>query len=269
MKKLSGLVPLAKGDWFDGDALQEGVTALTNRALNLGYNFAQVNPVVHTDPATKKIDITLNVVDGPHIYIQRVDITGNTRTEDKVIRRELTFAEGDAYNQAKADQSTTNIKNLGYFKTEKITTSPGSTPQQVVVDTAVTEQATGQFSLGGGYSTDLGALVNAGLSQNNFLGTGVDASINAMLAQRGTQIDLGVTNPYFLGRNLIAGFDLFRTVTDSYTAAAEAYSYEESDIGADVRLGYRFNDHVRQIVHLHDQRARSVRRPHRLLGLYL
>lgn len=246
VKQLGGLVPLAKGDWFDGDALQEGVTALNTRALNLGYSFAQVNPMVHTNPATKTIDITLNVVDGPHIYIQRIDITGNTRTEDKVVRRELTFAEGDAYNQAMADQSTTKIKNLGYFKTEKITTTPGSTPQQVVVDTAVTEQATGQFSLGGGYSTDLGALVNAGLSQNNFLGTGVDASINALLAQRGSQINLGVTNPYFLDRNLIAGFDLFRSVTDSYTAASQAYSYAESDIGGDVRLGYRFNDHVRQ-----------------------
>ncbi len=246
VKRLSGLVPLAKGGWFDGDALQEGVTALTNRALNLGYTFAQVNPMVQTHPATKTIGITLNVVDGPHIYIQRVDVTGNTRTEDQVIRRELTLAPGDAYNQAKADQSTTNLKNLGYFKTEKITTSPGSTPQQVIMDTAITEQATGQFSLGGGYSTDLGALLNAGLSQNNFLGTGVDASINALLAQRGTQINLGVTNPYFMGRNLIAGFDLFRSVTDSYTAAATAYSYEESDIGADVRLGYRFNSHVRQ-----------------------
>ncbi|HTJ89914.1 MAG TPA: outer membrane protein assembly factor BamA [Acidocella sp.] len=246
VKKLSGLVPLAKGDWFDGDALQEGVSALTTRALNLGYSFAQVNPVVQTHPATKTIDITLNVVDGPHIYIQRVDITGNTRTEDQVIRRELTLAPGDAYNQAKADQSTKNLKNLGYFKSEKITTSPGSTPQQVIMNTAVTEQATGQFSLGGGYSTDLGALLNAGLSQNNFLGTGVDASINTLLAQRGTQINLGVTDPYFMGRNLIAGFDLFRSVTDSYTAAEEAYSYAESNIGADVRLGYRFNDHVRQ-----------------------
>ena len=244
--KLRGLVPLGKGDWFDGDALQEGVTALTNRALNLGFSFAQVNPMVQTHPGSRRIDITLNVVDGPHIYIQRVDVTGNTRTEDQVIRRELTLAPGDAYNQAKADQSTTNLKNLGYFKTEKITTSAGSTPQQVVMNTAVTEQATGQFSLGGGYSTDLGALLNAGLSQNNFLGTGVDASINTMLAQRGTQIDLGVTNPYFLGRNLIAGFDLFRSVTNSYTAAATAYSYEESDIGGDLRLGYRFNDHVRQ-----------------------
>ncbi len=244
--ELRGLVPLHKGDWFDGDALQEGVDALTKRALNLGYAFAQVNPNVTTDPKTKTIAITLNVINGPEVYIQRIDITGNTRTEDKVIRRELTVAEGDAYNQSRIDESTKNIKNLGYFKDEKITSSPGSTPQQVILDTAVTEQANGQFSLGGGYSSELGALVNAGLSQNNFLGTGVDSSINALLAQRGTQLNLGVTDPYFEDRNLIAGFDLFRSVTDSYTAAQSSYSYSESSIGADVRLGYRFNSHVTQ-----------------------
>jgi outer membrane protein insertion porin family len=245
-QQLRGLVPLAAGDWFDGTALEEGITALSNRAQNLGYAFAQVNPNVQTDPASKTIAIILNVVEGPRVYIQRIDISGNTRTEDKVIRRELTVAEGDGYNQSKIDQSTTNIKNLGFFKDEKLTTSPGSTAQQVILNTKVTEQATGQFSLGGGYSSDLGALVNAGLSQNNFLGTGVNASVNALLAQRGTQINIGVTDPYFLDRNLIAGFDLFRTVTDSYTAAASSFNYSESDIGADVRLGYRFNANVRQ-----------------------
>jgi outer membrane protein insertion porin family len=244
--QLRGLVPLSAGDWFDGDALQEGVDAVNKRALNLGYAFAQVNPDVKTDPKTHTIAITLNVVNGPHVYIQRIDITGNTRTQDQVIRRELTVAEGDAYNQSRIDASTKNIKNLGYFKDEKITSSTGSSPQQVILNTAVTEQANGQFSLGGGYSTELGALVNAGLSQNNFLGTGVNASINALLAQRGTQLNLGVTDPYFLDRDLIAGFDLFRSVTDSYTAAAQSFSYSESDIGGDIRLGYRFNDHVRQ-----------------------
>ncbi len=245
-KDLRGLVPVSAGDWFDGDALAEGVTALNTRALNLGYAFAQVNPQVQTDPAAKTLAITLNIIDGPRVYIQRIDITGNTRTEDKVIRRELTVAEGDGYNQSKIDDSTKNIKNLGYFKDEKITSATGSTPQQVVLNTAVTEQATGQFSLGGGYSTQLGALLNAGLSQNNFLGTGIDASVNALLAQRGTQVNLGVTDPYFLDRDLIAGVDFFRTVTNSYTAAASSYSYSESDIGADLRLGYRFNSHVSQ-----------------------
>ncbi len=245
-KDLRGLVPLSKGDWFDGDALQEGVDALNKRALNLGYAFATVNPQVTPDPATHTLAIVLNVVNGPRVWIQRVDITGNTRTEDKVIRREMTVADGDAYNQSKIDQSTENVKNLGFFKTENITTSPGSTPQQVIMNMAVTEQATGQFSLGGGYSTSLGALLNTGLSQNNFLGTGINASINTLIAQRGTQINLGVTDPYFLDRNLIAGWDLFRTVTNSYTATSQSYSYSESDIGADVRLGYRFNQNVRQ-----------------------
>jgi outer membrane protein insertion porin family len=244
--ELRGLVPLASGDWFDGDALQEGVDAINKRALNLGYAFATVNPEVKTDPDTKTIDITLNVINGPRVYIQRIDITGNTRTQDKVIRRELTVAEGDAYNQSKIDDSTKRIKNLGFFKDEKITTSPGSTPNQVVLDTHVTEQATGQFSLGGGYSTALGALINTGLSQNNFLGTGANWSINALLAQRGTQLNLGITDPYFLDRNLIAGFDIFRTVTDSYTAAAQSFSYSESTVGGDVRMGYRFNENVSQ-----------------------
>ncbi len=245
-KDLRGLVPLSAGDWFDGDALVDGVTALNTRALNLGYAFAQVNPQVQTDPVHKTVAITLNVIDGPRVYIQRIDITGNTRTEDKVIRRELTVAEGDGYNQAKIDDSTKHLKDLGFFKDEKITSSPGSTPQQVILNTAVTEQATGQFSLGGGYSSSLGALINTGLSQNNFLGTGVNTSINALLAQRGTQVNLGVTDPYFLDRNLIAGADMFRSSTNSYTASAASYAYSESDIGADVRLGYRFNDHVRQ-----------------------
>jgi len=245
-KNLRGLVPLSAGDWFDGTALEEGIKAVSTRAQDLGYAFAQVNPQVQENPAAHTLAIALDVIDGPRVYIQRIDITGNTRTEDKVIRRELTVAEGDGYNQSKIDASTANIKDLGFFKDQKITTSPGSTPQQVVMNVAVTEQATGQFSLGGGYSTSLGALVNAGLSQNNFLGTGVNASINALLAQRGTQVNLGVTDPYFLDRNLIAGFDLFRTVTDSYTAASSNYDYSESNIGADIRLGYRFNNHVRQ-----------------------
>lgn len=244
--ELRGLVPLSKGDWFDGDALQEGVDALNKRATNLGYAFATVNPVVEPDTKNHTLNITLNVINGPRVWIQRIDVTGNTRTEDKVIRRELTVAEGDAYNQSKIDQSTQNLKNLGFFKDQKITTSPGSTPQQVVLNTAVQEQATGQFSLGGGYSTSLGALVNTGLSQNNFLGTGINASINAMVAQRGTQINLGMTDPYFLDRNLIAGWDLFRTVTNSYTSSSQNYSYSESTIGGDLRLGYRFNQNVRQ-----------------------
>lgn len=246
--ELRGLVPLAKGDWFDGDALQEGIDALNKRALNLGYAFATVNPQVELEPKTHRINIIFNVVNGPRVWIQRIDIVGNTRTEDKVIRRELTVAPGDAYNQSQIDQSKRNIKGLNFFKSDTVslTTSPGSTPQQVILRTSVQEQSTGSFTFGGGYSSSLGAMLNTGISQSNFAGSGINTAINAMLAQRGTQVNLGMTDPYFMDRNLIAGWDLFRNVTDSYTNSSESYSYSESNVGGDVRLGYRFNEHVFQ-----------------------
>ncbi|HQU01126.1 MAG TPA: outer membrane protein assembly factor BamA, partial [Acetobacteraceae bacterium] len=149
---------------------------------------------------------------------------------------------GDAFNEDEMQTGQDNLKNLDYFKDPKIQPVPGSAPDKVILKTTLEEKATGQFSLGGGYSTDLGALANIGLSQDNFLGTGIDASISALLAQKGTQINLGVTNPYFLGRNLIAGFDLFRTSNTNTTN----FSYNERSIGADVRLGFRYNQHVSQ-----------------------
>ncbi|GAN72661.1 outer membrane protein [Acidiphilium multivorum AIU301] len=244
-KSLRALVPIEKGDIFDGDAIQTAVKNISKAAQNRGFAFAQVVPDVHENHANHTIDLTFRVVEGPKVYVNDVVIRGNTRTEDQVIRRQVELAPGDAYNQDAVDQSKQNLENLGYFKKQdgvKIATSPTSTPDRVNLDVDVAEQATGQFSLGGGYSTDLGALANIGLSQNNFLGTGISASISALLAQKGTQFNLGVTNPYFLGRNLIAGFDLFRT--DTYNSTA--YVFSERSIGGDLRLGFRYNDHVSQ-----------------------
>ncbi len=242
---LRALVPIEKGDLFDGDAIQTAVKAISKAAQNRGFAFAQVVPDVHEDHATHKVDLTFRVVEGPKVYVNDVVISGNTRTEDEVIRRQVELAPGDAYNQDAVDQSKQNLENLGYFKKQdgvRISTAPTSTQDRVNLDVNVDEQATGQFSLGGGYSTDLGALANIGLSQDNFLGTGVSASISALLAQKGTQFNLGVTNPYFLGRNLIAGFDLFRT--DTYNSTA--YVFSERSLGGDVRVGFRYNDHVSQ-----------------------
>ncbi|HQT68345.1 MAG TPA: outer membrane protein assembly factor BamA [Acetobacteraceae bacterium] len=240
--ELRPLVPLGKGDIFDGDAIEAGVKAISKRVENMGFAFAQVEPDVKPDPKNHTIALTFNVIEGPRVYVERVSISGNTRTEDQVIRREIPIAEGDAFNEDEMQTGQDNLKNLDYFKDPKIQPVPGSAPDKVILKTTLEEKATGQFSLGGGYSTDLGALANIGLSQDNFLGTGIDASISALLAQKGTQINLGVTNPYFLGRNLIAGFDLFRTSNTNTTN----FSYNERSIGADVRLGFRYNQHVSQ-----------------------
>ncbi|HET9146652.1 MAG TPA: outer membrane protein assembly factor BamA [Acetobacteraceae bacterium] len=241
-KSLRPLVPISKGEIFDGDAIGAAVKAISTRVQNEGFAFAQVEPDVKEDHKNHTVALTFRVIEGPRVYVQRISITGNTRTEDSVIRRQIGLAEGDPFNETAVTDSKQNLKNLGYFKNPTIKVVPGSAPDKVILDTHVDEQATGSFSLGGGYSTDLGALLNIGLSQNNFLGTGIDTSISGLLAQRGTQFNLGVTNPYLFGRNLIGGFDLFRT--DTYNTTT--YVFSERSIGGDIRVGFRYNEHVRQ-----------------------
>lgn len=241
-KSLRPLVPIGKGDLFDGDAIAAAIKAISTKVQDEGFAFAQVEPDVKEDHKNHTVALTFRVIEGPRVYVQRISITGNTRTEDSVIRRQMELAEGDPFNETAVDTSKQNLKDLGYFKNPVITVVPGSAPDKVILDTKVDEQATGSFSLGGGYSTDLGALVNVGLSQNNFLGTGIDTSISGLLAQRGTQFNLGVTNPYLFGRNLIGGVDLFRT--DTYNTTT--YVFSERSLGGDVRLGFRYNEHVRQ-----------------------
>ena len=123
-----------------------------------------------------------------------------------------------------------------------VNTTPGSAPDRAIVTTTVDEKATGELTLGGGYSTDAGALVNAGLRERNLIGTGIDASINGVLAQKRSQVDLSVTDPYFLDRNLVAGFDLFHVQNNNQDIAA----YNERRTGGALRLGYEFNEHLRQ-----------------------
>lgn len=244
-KSLRALAPISKGDVFDGDAIETAVKKISKAAQNRGFAFAQVEPDIKENHKDHTAAITFKVVEGPKVYVDNVVIRGNTRTEDSVIRREVELAPGDAYNQDAVDQSKQNLKNTGFFAKRNgvtIKTSPTNEKDRVNLDVNVQEHATGQFTLGGGYSTDLGALANVGLSQNNFIGTGINASISALLAQRGTQFNLGVTNPYFLGRNLIAGVDLFRT--DTYNTAS--YVFSERSVGGDVRLGFRYNNHVSQ-----------------------
>ncbi|MGH7070374.1 MAG: outer membrane protein assembly factor BamA, partial [Acetobacteraceae bacterium] len=248
LPKVSGtplvpLVELSAGDWFDGDAVERSVQAISSKLQNGGYAFAEVHPDVVPDAKKHTVALTLNVVEGPHVYIQRINITGNTRTQDQVIRRQFRVGEGDAFNAASIRDTQQRLKDLNYFGSVNITTAPGTTPDRVIVNTAVTEKSTGELTLGGGYSTDIGALLNAGLQERNIVGSGIDAGITGLLAQRASQLDASVTDPYFLGRNLLAGLDLFALTNTNQTIS----SYNENRIGFTTRLGYNFNDHVRQL----------------------
>ncbi len=241
-EELAPLLQIASGDTYDGDIVERTTQAIQDAVQNRGYAFVDVKPRIARDRAKKTVDLVFDVTEGPRVYVERIDIAGNTRTKDRVIRREFRLAEGDAFNAATVRRSRQRLQDLGYFNSVTVTPSPGSAVDRAVLNTAVDEKATGELTLGGGFSTDAGALVNVGLRERNLVGTGIDASINGVLAQRRSQLDLSITDPYFLDRNLVAGFDLFDVNNNNQNIAA----YNESRIGGALRLGYEFNEHLRQ-----------------------
>ena len=235
-------VQLETDDWYDGDAVERSVNAITRDAQARGYPFVEVKPRISRNKAKHVVDLVFTVGEGPRVYVERIDIQGNTRTEDKVIRRQFAFAEGDAFSADTAKTTRQRLQDLGYFSNVSITPSPGSAPDKAIVTTAVQEKSTGELSLGGGYSTDAGALLDVGIKEKNFLGTGVQANANAVLAQYQNSIDLSLTDPYFLDRNLVAGVDLFYVDINDFFVA----QYSERRGGVAFRMGYDFNEHIRQ-----------------------
>jgi outer membrane protein insertion porin family len=234
---------LASGDYYDGDAVGRSADAIELAVHNRGYAFVEVKPRITRDEEKHTIDLSFDVGEGPRVYVERIDIVGNTRTEDKVIRREFRLAEGDPFSAEAVRMSKTRLTDLGYFTNVDVATNPGSAPDKAVLLTTIAEKATGELSFGGGYSTDAGALIDIGLSERNLVGTGINASINGVLAQRRSSISASVTNPYFLDRNLIAGGDVFLIQTNFLGTQP----YDENRVGFDMRLGYNFNEHLRQV----------------------
>jgi outer membrane protein insertion porin family len=241
-RSLLGDIQLSPGDYYDGNAVERSVQAISTDVQNRGYAFVEVKPRIAKNPAKHTVDLVFDVTQGPRVYVERIDIVGNTRTEDKVIRREFRLAEGDAFNAEAIRVTRQRLQDLGYFNNVRITPSPGSAPDRAIITTTVEEKPTGELTFGGGFSTDVGALVNAGIQERNFLGTGTNVGISGVLAQLESQIQLSVTDPYFLDRNLVAGFDIFDIYNDNQYIA----EYSEERYGITLRLGYQLNDHLRQ-----------------------
>ena len=236
------LVQISDGDTYDGDLVEKTTEALQEAVQNRGYAFVDVHARINRNVAKKTVDLVFDVTEGPRVFVERLDIVGNSRTKDKVIRREFRIAEGDAFNAAAVRRSRVRLQDLGYFNTVVVQPSPGSAPDRAILTAQVDEKATGELTVGGGYSTDAGALVNAGLRERNLVGTGIDASLNGTLAQKRSQVDASITDPYFLDRNLVAGADLFVVNNNNQDIAA----YNEQRIGGALRLGFEFNEHLRQ-----------------------
>ena len=243
-ESLTSLLPLDEGDWYDGDAIERATATIAEELQGRGFPFADVKPRVLRDRAKHTIEVVFDVSDGQHYFIERIDIVGNQRTMDKVIRREFRVAEGDPFNASLVRLSRQRIEDLEYFGKVDVQAQVGSAPDRTVLTTVIEEKATGQFTIGGGYSTDIGALASVGLREKNLIGTGIDAGINTVLAQKQSQINFGLTDPYFLDRNLTAGVDLFHIVQNNSDIA----DYRERRTGLALRLGYQFSEHLRQLL---------------------
>jgi outer membrane protein insertion porin family len=235
-------VSIEPGAFYNGDLVERTTDAMETRLRKDGFPFVKVNPRIARDKKNHKIDLVFDLVQSQRVYVERIDITGNSVTRDNVIRREFRFAEGDPLDQTLVRQTKVRLSDLGYFQDVKITPTPGSAADRAVVNAEITERATGELSLGGGYSTDAGILGQAGLKQRNLIGTGIEAGINGTIAARESQVDLSATDPYFLERNLVAGGDIFFLNNNNLNIT----DYQETRYGATLRLGYAFNDHVSQ-----------------------
>ena len=230
---LRPFVRLSAGEVYNGDMVQKTVDALTKEVGKHGYPFTQVHPRGDRDPATHTVTIAFVLDEGPRVYIERIDVRGNTRTRDYVIRREFELGEGDAYNRVLIDRAERRLNNLGYFKKVKITNEPGSTPDRVIVVVDVEDQPTGSLSLSGGYSTFAGFIGEVSVAETNFMGRGQYVRLGVSAGQFSRGVDFSFTEPYFLGERIAAGFDVYAKRTDAFRFAF----YNNTVVGATLRLG--------------------------------
>ncbi len=231
-----------EGEWYSAKEVSDTVSNLSDQVGTLGFAFVDITPRVERDLENKLINLVYEINEGPKVFVERIDISGNTRTLDRVIRREFQVVEGDAFNATKIRRSRDRIRNLGFFETVEVDSQPGTTPDRTVIDVEVTEQSTGEFSFGAGFSTSLGPIGQVGVRERNLLGKGQDLQINLLIAGSRSQIDLSFTEPYFLDRNLAAGFDLFRVTTQQ-----DESSFDEERTGGGVRAGYNLSNDLRQL----------------------
>jgi outer membrane protein insertion porin family len=239
---LRGALRIKSGDRFNGDRLEDSAQALTNMVGSLGYAFAQIRPVTTINRQAKTVDVVFEIREGAKVFVERIEIRGNTRTRDEVIRREFRIAEGDAFNTSLLQQARRRLINLGFFEKIEIVPREGSAPDRVVIGITVSEKATGEFSIGAGYSTDEGALGSIGLKESNFMGRGQELTLSFFLSQRSTGLDLSFTEPYFLNRNMAAGFDAFRKSRDFQREGG----FDQRELGFRLRFGYRITEDISQ-----------------------
>ncbi|MGA9658412.1 MAG: outer membrane protein assembly factor BamA, partial [Asticcacaulis sp.] len=235
-ENLQRAISIRPGQLYESDRVEKAVDDLTFAAGAAGYAFVDIRPSNEANPNTHTVDLTFNVHEGARVYIDKINIVGNTQTLDRVIRRQVLVSEGDAYNKALLERSKTYVRGLGFFKDVTLTEKPSTNLGKTNIEIAVQEQPTGELSFGAGFSSIQKFILDIGITQSNFRGTGQQVRARVQTGSIQKDIDFSFTEPRFMGRDVQAGFDLFQS---SYHY--DGVDYSTDSFGAGVRLGYSLN----------------------------
>ena len=235
---LEAIVPIKSGRIYKSSDMEGAIDVLTFASGAAGYAFVDIQPQIKRNRDTKTVDLVFNMVEGPRVYIERIDIVGNTTTLDYVIRREMELVEGDAFNRILLDRSKNRVRALRFFEEVEITETQGSTPDRAIVEVKVTEQPTGELSFSAGFSSADRFLVDLSISQRNLRGRGQQLKFVIRASSNRQEIDLRFTEPRFLNRNLAAGIELFNITNDFFDEAG----FRSKRVGSQATLAFRVTE---------------------------
>ncbi|WP_095011875.1 outer membrane protein assembly factor BamA [Tsuneonella mangrovi] len=244
-KLMTKNLPMHSGDWYNAKQVEDTVDNLTDLAGTFGYAFADVQPQFRRNPDDLTMDVTFNIREAPRVYVERVDVNGNTLTQDKVVRREFRLAEGDAFNSLAVKRSTNRIKSLGYFQENfEVNQKQGSAPDKILLEANVEEQPTGQLQLSAGFSSIEKFILAASVQQRNFRGRGQTVGIGVNWSSYSRSVNLSFTEPYVFDRNISAGVSIYRRDINSFNYNRSNTTFSQSTTGASLRVGVPLTEYM-------------------------
>ena len=245
-KEFEPLIQIKAGDWYNAQKIEDSVEGLTETAGLLGYAFADVRPQFDRDKEKREMNVTFTIGEAPRVYVERIEINGNTVTLDTVIRREFRLTEGDAFNSIKVRRTSDRLKGLGYFQEKlEIEQKPGTSPDKVILEANVQERPTGELQVSAGFSSIERFILSLSIRQRNFRGRGQELRASANISSFSRSVEAGFTEPYLFGRNLALGFDIFRRDFRSFRFTSNNTrdtTYTQVSTGFQVRTGFSITE---------------------------
>ncbi|MGB3931559.1 MAG: outer membrane protein assembly factor BamA [Sphingobium sp.] len=247
---LTRRLPMKKGDWYNAKQVEDTVDTLSETAGLFGYAFADVSPDFNRSKEDLTMGINFRIANAPRVYVERVDINGNTLTQDKVVRREFRLAEGDAFNSFLVKRSKDRINSLGFFQEKlDVEQKPGSAPDRIILETNVQEKSTGELSLSAGFSSLERFIVSASITQRNFRGKGQELRTSVNYSAYSKSVEVGFTEPYFMDKNIALGGDIYRRDLNSFRFLGSGTNnrdttYEQTTTGFQIRAGVPITEYI-------------------------